>query len=116
MQVSFSQLDLPGDCKTSYILIRDGEHSDSPVIGRYCGFHTDVGFFTKSNKMWVEYKTPKNDIGRFVLYWFNMPYGDGRFFTACVIIFFVTLSGKKRGLGLSGKFMHKCIEFRVFPR
>ena len=69
MRLDLRNVDLTGDCDTSYLLIREGEHSSSPIINKYCGYTAFSQEVSRKNKIWVEYKTPTANIGRFVLKW-----------------------------------------------
>lgn len=70
LELDFSVLDLPGNCNDAYVMIRDGESSDSPVLGKYCGWmSTPIRIAPRGSKVWVEYKTSVKSNGMFVLNW-----------------------------------------------
>ena len=79
-------IDLPGGCDSSYLIIRAGDHSMSPFIVKYCGYVDFDQKLIQSNKIWLEYKTPTNNIGRFLIKWSENG-ADGKFLEYFLILF-----------------------------
>lgn len=71
LELRFSVLDLPGDCDESYVMLRDGDRADSPILGKYCGWSSlPRRVRPRGSKVWVEYKSSRrNKNGMFVLNW-----------------------------------------------
>jgi len=70
IQLNFNQIDLPGDCDVSYVILREGDSSDSKLLGKYCSYKDALSMKTTSNRVWMEYKTPvQQSPGRFAMTW-----------------------------------------------
>lgn len=70
INLKFSQIDLPGDCDNSHIIIRGGKSSDAKIIGKYCGYERFVDVMSDSHRLWIEYRSPaQENIGKFVMTW-----------------------------------------------
>lgn len=71
--IGFNEFDLKitDDCASEYVELRDGESSDSPLLGRYCKFAPMVVIGSK-NKMWMRYHSDGTGSKGFEATWTTM--------------------------------------------
>lgn len=72
LQITLNVLDLPGDCNEAYLMIRDGDTAESPMLGggKLCGWkNTPITIRPRGRNAWVEYRASSSNIGKFVLNW-----------------------------------------------
>lgn len=43
------------ECLYDYLEVRDGAHSSSPLIGRYCGYHIPEDIKSTGNALWLRF-------------------------------------------------------------
>ncbi|XP_065639868.1 cubilin isoform X2 [Hydra vulgaris] len=68
----FSNFYLTDVCDSSYVILRDGDTSDSTKVARYCDKSMPSPaktFLSSSNRLWIEYKGSSNFFGQFSLVW-----------------------------------------------
>jgi len=78
-QLYFSLFDMPDCDKSYYVLLRDGDTSDAPLLGSYCGWK-DTPLYTvrpRGNKIWVEMRKSPEESGQFVLNWKKIRSNNG---------------------------------------
>ncbi|XP_067928524.1 bone morphogenetic protein 1-like [Watersipora subatra] len=64
--LNITSLNIPGeDCEESYLEIRDGHYSLSPLIGRYCGSSLPATLVSSESRLWIEYKSSQGVMSAF---------------------------------------------------
>ena len=64
-------VEMEKNCVYDYVIVRSGNNSTAPVLGRVCGKGTPVEFVSTGDRMWIEFRTDltTNKKGFIAEYW-----------------------------------------------
>ena len=67
-------VEMEKNCGYDYVIIRDGNNSTAPLLGRVCGKGRPVEFASLGNRMWIEFRTDltTNKKGFIAEYWTSL--------------------------------------------